>query len=82
MPHEKVHVVTFSMDWFVHEGCTEGPSSDFLCTTLSVSLFPAPPPFPFHVCLPSQSGWQCAAVGEPVRVISHVELGQDLDVPK
>lgn len=27
----------------------------------------------------NQSGWQYAAVGEPVRAITHVELGQDLD---
>lgn len=56
------------------------PASIFFLFT---SLFPSPlslPPPPFvSACPMNQSGWQCAAVREPVRVITHVELGQDLD---
>lgn len=52
-----------------------------LCFLLSPA--PTPPPHPRFVsaCPMNQSGWQCAAVREPVRVITHVELGQDLDGP-
>lgn len=55
------------------------PASIFFLFT---SLFPSPLslPHPFvSACPMNQSGWQCAAVREPVRVITHVELGQDLD---
>lgn len=51
--------------------------------SLFTSLFPSfsYPPLPLLVsaCPVNQSGWQCAAVREPVRVITHFELGQDLD---
>lgn len=39
----------------------------------SPDLSPSPKSCPMN-----QSGWQCVAVKEPVRVICHVKLGQDL----
>lgn len=39
----------------------------------SPDLSPSPKSCPMN-----QSGWQCVAVKEPVRVIRHVKLGQDL----
>lgn len=59
--------------------------SYFFSLHLILSLSPAPPPsllLPFvSACPMNQSGWQCVAVRELVKVISHVEPGQDLDGP-
>lgn len=58
------------------------PPSFFLLTSLFPSFYPHSSLHPLSVIFArpmNQSGWQCAAVRELVRVITHVELGQDLD---
>lgn len=61
------------------------PPSFFSLHLCFLPLCRSPPTHPPHphpfvsACPMNQSGWQCAAVREPVRVITHVELGQDLD---
>lgn len=80
--------VTFAFDGVVAQiiNSWQAPSVSppasifFLFTSLFPSPLSLPPPHPFvSACPMNQSGWQCAAVREPVRVITHVELGQDLD---